>query len=477
MSNPTPTPTVNEDPGGMDIDQSGNVIPDAVNALQTTGITKPAIAATDYSSTTSSLNYQTVTKSSNIRASAFFGQTADNLSSTPTRANLFVNFCPAKNSFVKGSASLAYAVGGSGFYGGNGAYWSTNFIDPGSSSCAMLKGTGTSWGGLPYYSKNTVTGSGNAQYMLTGACTIEGTSVKLVWAVNWGVVTMNSMFDTANGDGTYSVYAFSIPYNSDGTVNVSALNTSVMVNCPARGAFVMLDLVTRSFVYTFMDGESLQYAVQSPAGLAAGKVAGAVSLRSEPASDDQTLLPLASALPALPVFAGGAVSGSGTSPSWSANTTALNQQRSAPWYSWVTGYADKNATGVSINPSADLGTQTANSATMMVKFNGTNYYGLASMPAIQVASGSTLYSGYIISGSATQCVGSIISGLLFVTPYGYKSFAPAAQSGGSFSYTLTTTNTQAEIIANVQLPSGFVGGFTYDASVGAYGTVSWVSQI
>lgn len=467
----------------MDIDSTGKVVPDSVNPVQTTGITKPPISGADYSSTTSSVGYVGTVRSSNTRSSPFFNALPQNTASALTTQNLFVNFCPGDNSFVKGSASLAYAVGGSGYYSGSsGAWWSTNFIDSNQSSCTMKKGTGTTWAGGPYYSKNTFTGTGDAQYCLTGACTVEGGTIKLVWAVSWGVLTRNAMFDIAVGDGTFYAYAFPIPYSSDGTVNVANLNTSVMANCPPRGAFVMIDLVTKSFVYTMMDGESYQYAVQDASGLAAGKLAGTTNLRSEPASDDQTMLPLTSSLSGMPVFTNGTVSGSGTSPSWSANTTALNQQRSAAWYKWASAYADKNATyngSSGTTSSATMSTVYSNTSVGMITYSASanTYYGNTAVPALQSNSDCSMYSGYIIPGSATQCVGSIISGLLFVTPYGYKSSAPLAQSAGANMYTLTTANTQTEILQNVQLPSGFVGGFSYDASVGSYGQVTWLSQI
>jgi hypothetical protein len=367
----------------------------------------------------------------------------------------------------------------------------------------MLKGSGTNWGGQPYYSKNTVTGTGDAQYMLTGACTIEGTVVKLVWAVNWGILTMNSMFDIANGDGTYSAYAFPIPYNSDDTVNVSALNTSVMYNCPSRGAFVMLDLVTRSFVYTFMDGESLQYAVQSPAGLVAGKVAGTTNLRSEPASDDQTSLPLTSSLPGLPQFTTGAVASGaqrGLLSSWSINTNPSGIDYTHVWLPFVQGYGRQYYNGVQTNTYgqrlADVqsGTGAATvqstspatavvtgdtSATNSGNWPGGTYYGLPYVTAWAPGSTNTIYSGWLSTGSATatQMVGYVSNGYIFCTPYGYKSASPTATNSSGTQYNLTTVNTQAEILSCMPNTVGFQAGFTYDASVGSYGQVTWLSQI
>lgn len=484
-SNPTPTPTVDADPGGMDIDASGNEIPDRTVPLKTVGIVKPLISGALYTSTVSSVGYVPIVKGSSLRTSAFFNAVPQNTKASPTTQNLFVNVCPGRNSFVKGSVGLAYDMNGSGYYSSSsGAWWSTNFTDPKDAACTMKDGTGQSWGGGPYYSKNTVTGTGNAQYMLTGACTVEGNIIKLIWGVQWGVLTRNAMFDSANSDGSFSTYSLAIPTNADGTVNTAALNTAVMYNCPARGAFVMIDLVTMSFVYTYMDGETYQYAVQGPGALAAGTLAGSVSVRST-VVDDEQVLPLTSSLVGLPEFNSGVVTPHGALTGWTMQSSTAGIDRAHTWIQFDTGYDLGNGT-VSAQYSTQADAQ-ADTSAVLVSYNTANgkYNAISSIQDTLPRTSVTMWSPYLAQGTSAQLVGYILptygasTFTLRCTSYGWRSVAPRATAGSAnaSTYMLTSASAQAEIISCFPATVGWQGGFVYDASIGSYGQVTWLSQL
>jgi hypothetical protein len=99
------------------------------------------------------------------------------------------------------------------------------------------------------------------------------------------------------------------------------------------------------------------------------------------------------------------------------------------------------------------------------------------------------YSGWIRPGTVTQMCGYVLNTgttsspvwTLFTTSFGYTSVSPVAASGASGAlnnYTLTSSNTQAEIVANMSMVSQSTGfGFIYDASVGTYGQVTWISLV
>ena len=112
------------------------------------------------------------------------------------------------------------------------------------------------------------------------------------------------------------------------------------------------------------------------------------------------------------------------------------------------------------------------------------YYGLLPIQW-EVLSDKIVYSGWLTSGSGTQCVGWVLyngggsgGGILVTTGYGYTSLSPLASKAGSSKYQLKSPSTQEEILGQMRFGSGsYCLGFIFDASVGAYGEVTWISQV
>jgi hypothetical protein len=208
-------------------------------------------------------------------------------------------------------------------------------------------------------------------------------------------------------------------------------------------------------------------------------------------SNMTNVLPLYSQLQALPTFQSGVTVSLST---YSGAAFTLNMSLSTMDYShvWLPAYSGYGASGS--NNSANTSTLAAAQATgstvlSILSLNGT-FYTYTNYSTWVSNSAVTTYSGWLRSGTQTQMCGWFLQTStgnqqvqLATTGYGFTSLAPNAMSNvtGSASnsvYNLTSSNTQAEICANAFLPStqGCLG-FMYDASVGTYGQVRWLSQI
>lgn len=100
------------------------------------------------------------------------------------------------------------------------------------------------------------------------------------------------------------------------------------------------------------------------------------------------------------------------------------------------------------------------------------------------------YSGWLATGTSTQMVGWFLntkqtggtqaapSCRMFTTAYGYTSNSPLAIIDGRTSFLCNTVNVQDEVLAamTIGFNDGAVG-FVYDASVGNFGEVTFISQI
>lgn len=129
------------------------------------------------------------------------------------------------------------------------------------------------------------------------------------------------------------------------------------------------------------------------------------------------------------------------------------------------------------------------SPTRMVLYNTSSYNGMSEIQAFLPRTGAQIYSGWLRPGTATQRVGWIVnvgsssapSWSLYVTPYGFTSASPLARypSTGAQTYTLTSSDAQAEVVGKMAVSANTVYylGFIFDASVGSYGQVTWISQI
>lgn len=374
--------------------------------------------------------------------------------------------CPGRWSRRYYTASDAASLsGGSGYFGydtdDQNYWWSTNFIDDGDAACSMDKAGGQ------YYSKNTTIAS---THVLMGAVTVRGTNVNLKWGSTWGLVTRNAVFDYLDSTTTYVSRSTTIPRNADGTVDVTALNLSVMKYAPIRGCLVMFDMLSNIVLYTMMDGEQKQFA-----GSKSGSVAPALALRT---ATDPSSLPLSSKLTGLPVFTqSSATTGGVSASSWTRDVVSL-PDKTIVWSVAVSGVFP---TGSALAEGRSLAAaQAVNGASGVCLGDPTYYYPYAPPVGLSLSQASfTYYSGWVRAGTFSQIVGYASNGVLAVTSYGVTSLAPIATINGSSTYLLTSSNVQSEVLS--RMPSGSTSsssmGFIYDASVGSYGQVTWISQL
>lgn len=379
--------------------------------------------------------------------------------------------CPGRWSRRYYSASDAASLsGGSGYFGYDTSdlnhWWSTNFIDDGDATCTMVLSGGS------YYSRNTTIGDSNT---LTGAITIEGSTIKLKWGSTWGLVTRNSVMDYLDDTGSRVLSrSTDIPRQADGTVDVAALNKSIMMYAPLRGCFVMMNLSTNIVLYTMMDGEQQMFASSQ-----SGSVSPALALRT---ATDPNSLPLTSKMVGLPTFVRSSpsnntvITGLGNA-SWQTDTTTLGD-KSRVWMKTFDSCWTDN-TNQQGNFSTQGPAQNASSAGPVL-VNGTPTW-LAfpvGTPLRDDPGASTAcYTAWSRPGTSYQMVGWVSAGTRLVTSaYGVTSVAPSASIQGQGSYLVSAPNVQADILSKMPSSTGLNMGFMYDASIGDYGKVVWLSQ-
>ena len=147
------------------------------------------------------------------------------------------------------------------------------------------------------------------------------------------------------------------------------------------------------------------------------------------------------------------------------------------------GYGTITASSVSTLAAAQV------TGTGIVEYYGGPYYGFSNVTLWSPQTASRgWYSGWLVNGSATQLVGWLINvgtssaalWTLVVTPYGVTSMSPVARYSlnGTSTYMLTTSKVQSEVLSKMAVGNGInTLGFIYDASIGDYGQVTWISQI
>lgn len=159
-------------------------------------------------------------------------------------------------------------------------------------------------------------------------------------------------------------------------------------------------------------------------------------------------------------------------------------------HTWLLAFAGwlPNPTPSSTSYTTLSAAQAAGGATLVSLWNPAYYPYATSPPLWSSNSAGSVYSGWLRTGSATQLVGWLINvgtssaalWNLFVTPYGVTSASPVARYSldGTATYMLTTSSVQTEVLSKMAVGNGInVLGFIYDASVGNYGQVTWLSQI
>jgi hypothetical protein len=182
----------------------------------------------------------------------------------------------------------------------------------------------------------------------------------------------------------------------------------------------------------------------------------------------------------LPVAVGG--------QTFTVDKSLTNMDYSHTWLLAFGGWLP-NPTPSSTSYNALLTAQAVGGASLVALWNPA-YYPYTTPPAMwsQNSAGGA-YSGWLRPGTATQRCGWVIntgtssapSWSLVVTPYGFTSASPTARYPSTLAqtYTLTTSDAQAEVVGKMAVSTNTVWclGFIYDASVGDYGQVTWISQI
>lgn len=437
--------------------------------------TKPDMLGTAVTSSRASIGYVAHDYDTNRYRSPYYDVPA--IVSVP--GTVFLDgVCPGRWSRRYYTATDAASLsGGSGYFGYDTSdqnyWWSTNFVDDGDAACSMVTSGGQ------YYSENTTIDSTN---ILMGVVTVDTTNVYLKWGSTWGLVTRNAVFDYLDSTSAYVSRSTTIPRNADGTVDVNGLNLSVMKYAPSRGCFVMFDMASNTVLYTMMDGEQKQFA-----GSKSGSVAPALALRT---ATDPNSLPLTSKMigvPAMPLYTSPVSWGNPSATITRTITTSVGQaDRNRIWLELFdglvpSGWVQKSANQVS----------SQNGSNTLVSFNrgNTSSYPWCDLSAtgnndVWVAdSNYVTYSAFLVSGTNTQCVGMVYptgigtstqNGLIMFSAYGLTSTASPATVNGASVTQVPSPGGSAGIIAIA--PKNAVA-FVYDASVGAYGQVTWISQL
>lgn len=188
--------------------------------------------------------------------------------------------------------------------------------------------------------------------------------------------------------------------------------------------------------------------------------------------------------PARGVTAAGSYTGTG----FTINSALTAMDYSHAWLPVLNGFANNASASKTNGGFTSLAAAQVSGA--YLAYNDTSsYYSFSDMASFYANAGRQFYSGWLRSGTSTQLVGWVINtatafqGALAITlvtsGYGFTSVAPTARSGmtNSSTYNLTTANAQSEILANLTMNGINMVGFIYDASVGTYGQVTWISQI
>lgn len=171
---------------------------------------------------------------------------------------------------------------------------------------------------------------------------------------------------------------------------------------------------------------------------------------------------------------------------FSMRTSLAGMDYSRPWLKAFVGYAAAASSGQQPNQASQAGSRVSPASLILADLSTPSYIGYGNVSQFTGnATWATWFSGWLRTGTPTQMVGWLLntgapSAAGFVaTPYGFTSLSPTANRVGfGEKYLLTSTNIQAEILSMLYV-GGSVGamGFIYDASVGAYGEVTWLSMI
>lgn len=385
------------------------------------------------------------------------------------KQTLFLDICPFRYSFVQPYAKAAFDLPtGTGYYEsfGKQLWWSTNFKNTRDDPARFYDESGY------YYSKNTATIDG---HVMMGIVTVVGNDVSLKWGYKWGTVSRNAAYDSQvvqDGVTRRLVTTYAIPQLDVNTVDVQKLELEVMRNAPTNGAFVYLDLDHRKYYYGCVDGDPDMYAV-SPGGTKVVR------------DDDEfpsSPYPITSRFQAEPVFDIGnfqmrVVTGR---PTYYQRFLTAKPQRTSNWLKFNPDGAsmDWGGDNIASDDPNQVHAQSYSNAAVLVGYRGAFITKGTDGPlrSINLADPVDVYGSWLAVGASTQRVGWIGNGSYFgISDWGMTSLSPAASVNGSSSFDPLTSDVQNEILDNI--PGSAEIGFIFDASIGYFGRVFWISML
>lgn len=426
-------------------------------------------------------------------------------------AELFHGICPDRYSGKYTDIQQAAKLSGSSGLFGHAAY-----VDP-----VTHDKWGDAWWGTyfsteftiekdasVYISKNGV--SGGSERTLMGACCqvdfaelyeASRDSIYLKWGSHYGntATTPLMQFTAENEDGTHGVYNYTvnIPYYN-GEVHVELLEARIMRASPKNGCFFTMDLRDGLVYFHMMDVLHSQNN-NVPRDWVEDPNPKEDDPESEEESDEEEPEPTPAPTPvpttkltALPKFyvVQGVNDGAYGGALFDVNLSRSGLDRTHTWLPSFSGYdaASIEGPGQLVPTLAECQHATGVDVGQLLGYSG-GFISFAALYAYQVQ-GQFIqwYSGWLATASTYEMCGWLIrqsdgkAGFVF-TEYGYTSTAPRASRSGQTTYTLTSANVQTELISQMMIPGqSAVGrpsclGFAYDARVGDYGQVTWLSQI
>lgn len=394
---------------------------------------------------------------------------------------MFDGVCPGHWSRQYPDMGAAAALAsGSGYFGyvGTGIlnpdkWWSTNFVDDPAGE--NLPATAVTSKGQ-YHSKNSALA---AEENITALVIVSKDTVSLKWGSSWGLVTKNSTYDRRAADGSIQPELHILPRSSDGSPDLEMLEKDIMNKAPVTGSFVIVDFKRNSYVFTTVDGAYAQYT--------------AIDEKNRPTRDtmpfEQSALPLTSMMATLPFIPTVTSPTTVGMPNASVTTSPVGiVDRSKDWLQFVSGVVPAGYTSTyATKYEAQQPSTSYFAVNMTTDTTGKPWWSTRSI------NHSTdtwyddqrfkVYSPYLVKGSNTQCVGLVTNtslsggstpGTMVVSAYGISSTSPTAKVSGVETVLVPSPGGAEGILA--VCPKIFVG-FIYDASIGDYGQVKWISFI
>jgi hypothetical protein len=325
--------------------------------------------------------------------------------------------------------------------------------------------------------------------------------------IKWGDVMGNlcstplMQFIGKNETGVDTLFNYTVPIEyKDGQIDVDATEFAILKACPMNGCFFTMDLTTRLIYFHIMDGAKATRNGQIPRDWVPNPDPKdeSADYDSEEESDEE---PAAEPTPAptpqpttklsgLPNFQNDVTVSYGASyvgSSFTLDQSTSTMDYSRAWQLAVPGLSWSDTSGAIGGKGSLAEVQIQPQQFALRNTAYAQWYSCVVCRRYARDPQVWYYSGWTRQGTSTQICGYITNMgtqgqvQFWTTGYGVTSVSPGARSGmnGAYTYMLTSSDVQAEIIANMSLNQSVQGqmGFVYDASVGYYGQVTWLSQI